>query len=113
MASRRNLAEWLIYIESMHPSAIDMGLERVAAVRDRLGLAPLFPIMTVAGTNGKGSVCALLESIFSRAGYKVGQYSSPHLLRFNERIRVGRREVGDADIVRALERVERRVPRSR
>ncbi|MEQ1880118.1 MAG: bifunctional tetrahydrofolate synthase/dihydrofolate synthase [Burkholderiales bacterium] len=113
MASRRNLAEWLIHMENMHPSAIDMGLERVAAVRDRLGLAPLFPIVTVAGTNGKGSVCALLESIFSRAGYKVGQYSSPHLLRFNERIRVGRKEVSDADIERALERVEQvRAPES-
>jgi dihydrofolate synthase / folylpolyglutamate synthase len=107
IASRRSLAEWLIHIESMHPSAIDMGLERVAAVRDRLGLAPQFPILTVAGTNGKGSVCALLESILSCAGYRVGQYSSPHLLRFNERIRVGRKEVTDAEIERALERVER------
>ena len=84
-----------------------MGLERVSAVRDRLGLAPEFPIITVGGTNGKGSVCAMLEAILSSAGYRVGLYASPHLLRYNERVKVARREVDDSTLVRAFERVER------
>jgi len=84
-----------------------MGLERVSAVRDRLGLAPEFPIITVGGTNGKGSVCAMLDAILSSAGYRVGLYASPHLLRYNERVKVARREVDDTTLVRAFERVER------
>src|SRR5258706_2636645 len=83
-----------------------MGLERVSGVRDRLGLKPDFPIITVGGTNGKGSVCAMLAAILSGAGYRVGLYSSPHLLRYNERVRVARREVDDSALTRAFERVE-------
>jgi dihydrofolate synthase / folylpolyglutamate synthase len=102
----QSLADWLAYLERIHPSVIDMGLERVSAVRDRLGLAPGFPIITVGGTNGKGSVCAMLEAILHSAGYRVGLYASPHLLRYNERVRVGRREVEDAALMEAFERVE-------
>ena len=102
----QSLPDWLAYLERIHPSVIDMGLERVSAVRDRLGLAPGFPIITVGGTNGKGSVCAMLEAILSSAGYRVGLYTSPHLLRYNERVRVARREVDDATLVQAFERVE-------
>jgi len=102
----QSLSDWLAYLEHIHPWAIDMGLERVSAVRDRLGLRPDFPIITVGGTNGKGSVCAMLEAILSGAGYRVGLYASPHLLRYNERVRVARREVDDARLVSAFERVE-------
>ena len=83
-----------------------MGLERVSAVRDRLGMRPDFPIITVGGTNGKGSVCAMLEGILSSAGYRVGLYSSPHLLRYNERVRLARREVADAALTQAFNRIE-------
>ncbi len=102
----QSLAEWLDYLERIHPSAIEMGLERVSAVRDRLGLAPGFPIITVGGTNGKGSVCAMLESILANAGYRVGLYTSPHLLRYNERVRIARREVGDDALTQAFSRIE-------
>ena len=102
----QSLADWLAYLERIHPSVIDMGLERVSAVRERLGLAPDFPIITVGGTNGKGSVCAMLEAILSSAGYRVGLYASPHLLRYNERVRVARREVEDTTLMQAFERVE-------
>jgi dihydrofolate synthase/folylpolyglutamate synthase len=102
----QSLADWLAYLERIHPFTIDMGLERVSAVRDRLGLVPAFPIVTVGGTNGKGSVCAMLEAILAAAGYRVGLYSSPHLLRYNERVRVARREVGDLALTQAFERIE-------
>ena len=102
----QSLADWLAYLERIHPFAIDMGLDRVSAVRDRMGLAPGFPIITVGGTNGKGSVCAMLEAILSSAGYRVGLYSSPHLLRYNERVRVARREVSDDALTQAFGRVE-------
>ncbi len=106
----QSLADWLAYLERIHPTVIDMGLERVSAVRDRLGLAPGFPIITVGGTNGKGSVCAMLDAILSSAGYRVGLYTSPHLLRYNERVRVARREVDDVALIRAFECVERARP---
>ena len=83
-----------------------MGLERVSQVKERLELTPLFPIITVAGTNGKGSTCAMLERIYHEAGYRVACYSSPHLLRYNERIRVGCENADDEDIVLAFETVE-------
>ncbi len=66
------LAGWLTYLESLHPKTIALGLERVAQVRQRLGLQPGFPVITVGGTNGKGSVCAMLESMLHAAGYRVG-----------------------------------------
>lgn len=103
----QTLAGWLSYLERLHPSAIDLGLDRVAAVRGRLGLAPGFPVIAVAGTNGKGSVCAMLESVLSCAGYRTGLYSSPHLLRYNERVRIARSQATDAELVGAFARVER------
>ena len=103
----QSLSDWLSYLERIHPSAIDMGLDRVARVRDDLGLSPAFPIVAVAGTNGKGSVCAMLESILSSAGYKAGVYTSPHLLRYNERVRVQRQEATEEELVRAFSRIEK------
>lgn len=83
-----------------------MGLERVNEVRQRLNLAPDFPIITVAGTNGKGSTCAMLERIYHCAGYRVGCYTSPHFLRYNERVRISCREVSDTALVTAFAAVE-------
>lgn len=83
-----------------------MGLDRVAAVRDRLQLRLACPVVMVGGTNGKGSVCALLESILSAAGYRTGLYTSPHLLRYNERVRVARREATDAALAESFARIE-------
>ena len=77
------------------------------SVRDRLGLTPEFPVITVGGTNGKGSTCAMLESCLRRAGYRTGCYTSPHLLRYNERVRIGGVEAGDGALVEAFRRVER------
>jgi len=102
----KNLAGWLAYIEQQHPQAIALGLERVVRVRDALGLAPCLPIITVAGTNGKGSTCAMLEAILRAAGFRVGLYTSPHLLRYNERVRIAGREADDAELVSAFTRVE-------
>jgi dihydrofolate synthase/folylpolyglutamate synthase len=103
---RQTLAEWLEHIERVHPSAVALGLERVQSVRRALGLNPSFPIIIVGGTNGKGSVCAMLEAILHHAGYRVGCYTSPHLLRYNERVRIGKEEAGDEDLVRAFAAVE-------
>ena len=102
----KDLAGWLAYIEQQHPQAIALGLERVGRVRDAMGLAPAMPIITVAGTNGKGSTCAMLEAILAAAGYRVGLYTSPHLLRYNERVRIAGREAGDAALAAAFARVE-------
>jgi dihydrofolate synthase/folylpolyglutamate synthase len=101
-----DLQAWLDYLERLHPAAIELGLERVARVRDRLALAPTFPLITVGGTNGKGSTCAMLESCLRCAGYRVGCYASPHLLRYNERVRLNGVEASDATLVAAFERVE-------
>ncbi len=84
-----------------------MGLERTQRVRLALGLHPAFPVMTVGGTNGKGSACAMLEAILHHAGYKVGCYTSPHLLRYNERMRIGRIEADDSALVQAFAAVEK------
>lgn len=100
------LGEWLARLEQAHPSAIDLGLERVARVRDAMGLRPSFPVILVGGTNGKGSTCAYLESILREQGYKTGLYTSPHLLRYNERVRIDGLEISDANIVSGLEAVE-------
>lgn len=102
----RTLADWLTHLESLHPKAIDLGLERVTQVKDRLGIAFACPVITVGGTNGKGSTCAMLESILLQAGYRVGLYTSPHLLHFNERARIGGEAVADQTLIEQFEAVE-------
>jgi len=101
-----SLADWLARLEQLHPSAIDLGLERVRRVRDAMGLAPTFPLIVVGGTNGKGSTCATLEAILGAAGYKTGLYTSPHLLRYNERVRIAGFDASDAELVAAFEKVD-------
>ena len=101
------LADWLTYLESLHPKTIALGLERVAQVKQRLNLHPDFPVIVVGGTNGKGSVCAMLESILYAAGYRVGCYTSPHLLRYNERVRIAKQQVSDAELCASFEEIER------
>lgn len=101
-----NLAQWLDYLEGVHPQVIDLGLERVAQVRGRLLPLLRTPIITVGGTNGKGSTCAYLESMLSAAGYRVGLYTSPHLLRYNERIRIAQTDVDDAALCAAFAAIE-------
>ncbi len=100
------LPDWLSHLEHLHPVTIEMGLERVDQVRAALDLVPVFPIITIGGTNGKGSTCAMLEAILSRAGYRVACYTSPHLLRYNERVRINQREASDADLCKAFAEVE-------
>lgn len=102
-----SLAQWLERLERLHPTEIDLGLDRIGPVAETLEvLAPSARVITVAGTNGKGSVCCLLESILAAAGHRVGLYTSPHLQRFNERIRIGGVEADDEAICAAFGRVE-------
>ncbi len=101
-----SLSLWLAYLEGLDPSRIQMGLERVQQVIGGLYLSTAFPVITVAGTNGKGSTCALLEAILLAAGYRVGCYLSPHLERYNERVRVGGRELADAAFCESFARLE-------
>ena len=84
----KTLQDWLDFCERLHPVTIDMGLERVRQVADRLELRFDCPVITVAGTNGKGSTCAMLEAILLEAGYRTGVYTSPHLVHFEERCRL-------------------------
>src|SRR5450631_476931 len=100
------LAGWLIYLESLHPKTIALGLERVAQVKQRLNLQPDFPVIVVGGTNGKGSVCAMLESMLYAAGYRVGCYTSPHLLHYNERVRISKQQVSDAELCASFAQIE-------
>ena len=102
-----SLQEWLTWQEGLHSSDIELGLERVTKVFNRLHpTLPSIPVITVAGTNGKGSSVALLESIYQNAGYKTGAYTSPHLLRYNERIHLNGEEVSDEMICKAFERID-------
>ncbi len=98
--------QWLAYIEALHPKSIAMGLDRVSAVASHLQLNPSFPIITVAGTNGKGSTCAMLSQIYKEAGFTVGCYTSPHLMRYNERVRINQQEISDANLCLAFDAVE-------
>ncbi|MBM3344185.1 MAG: bifunctional tetrahydrofolate synthase/dihydrofolate synthase [Betaproteobacteria bacterium] len=102
----QTLDAWLAHIERMHPQAIDMGLNRVRAVKDAMALRPACPVFTVGGTNGKGSACMMLEAMLHHAGYKVGCYTSPHLLVYNERVRIAGANALDGDLVRAFEAVQ-------
>lgn len=105
--TERSLADWLAYLEQLHPSAIDMGLERCREVAQRLGLTRLAPrVITVTGTNGKGSTCAFIASLLQEQGLKVGLYSSPHLLRYNERVQIDGVEASDAMLCQAFAVVE-------
>lgn len=101
------LSMWLEYLTSIHTSAIDLGLDRVSVVAQRGQLTRPAPFtITVAGTNGKGSTCALMEAILLDAGYKVGVYSSPHLIRYNERVRINGNELADQAHVAAFNYIE-------
>ncbi|MCV2218065.1 bifunctional tetrahydrofolate synthase/dihydrofolate synthase [Thauera sp. Sel9] len=104
--SPRTLAGWLQLLEQRHAQAIQLGLERVAQVRAALGADPDALVITVGGTNGKGSCCAMLEAILLAEGYRVGCYTSPHLLRYNERVRVDGKDVADEALVEAFDAVE-------
>lgn len=107
MAKPGSLAEWLSRLEKAHGGKIDLGLERVGQVYRLLRLAPVAPtVMTVAGTNGKGSTVAMLDAICRQAGYRTGCFTSPHLVRYNERFRIGNRPVGDESIVEAFTAIE-------
>src|SRR5690606_38469247 len=104
---RRTLAEWLAWIEDRHPKAIDMGLERVREVAARMGLGkPARNVVTVAGTNGKGSTVAFIEAIALEQGWRTGAYTSPHLFDYGERVRIDGRQAGDDALVEAFEAVE-------
>lgn len=103
----QGLDAWLDWQQSLHPSAIELGLDRVTRVAERLGvLEPVWPVITVAGTNGKGSCVAYMDSILRTAGYRTGAYTSPHLLRYNERIRLDGQDVEDSALVEAFETVD-------
>jgi dihydrofolate synthase / folylpolyglutamate synthase len=104
----RSLIEWLSWQESLHPKDIELGLDRCRLVAERMGLLPpSYTVITVAGTNGKGSTVAMLERLYRVAGLRVASYTSPHLLRYNERIRIANQPVDDQRICEAFERVER------
>lgn len=106
MQSKQTLQDWLAHGERLHPKAIELGLERVREVAQRLGLAFDCPVITVAGTNGKGSTCALAEAILQQAGWRTGVYTSPHLVHFEERCRIAGEAVEGAALVPHFERVE-------
>ena len=101
-----NLQEWLSHCERLHPQNIDMGLERVTAVANLMGLTFDCPVITVAGTNGKGSTCAMLESILREAGYRTGLFTSPHLVYFEERCKLLGKTVASSVLVAHFAKVE-------
>ena len=107
MATSRTLQDWLGDIEGRHPREVELGLGRVGEVATRLGLGrPARFVATVAGSNGKGSTVAFIEAIAAASGLRVGAYTSPHLLAYNERVRIDGRDAGDAALVEAFEAVE-------
>lgn len=101
------LAAWLYYLERLHSQAIELGLERVRAVAASLDLLHPAPfIFTVAGTNGKGTTCRTLEAILMAQGLRVGVYSSPHLVRYTERVRIQGVELAESEHSQAFSRIE-------
>jgi dihydrofolate synthase/folylpolyglutamate synthase len=105
--SRTSLDDWLRYQQQVHPRDIELGLERVRAVWQALGAPPAAPVViTVGGTNGKGSTVAFLDAMLAAMGKRVGCFTSPHLLRYNERVRVAGADVADAELLDAFERIE-------
>lgn len=103
----KSLADWLAHAERLHPKNIELGLERVRAMAGKLGLVFDCPVITVAGTNGKGSTCAMLESILTHAGYRTAVFTSPHLVRFEERLRLSGEAVPADALAAHFEAVER------
>lgn len=102
-----SLDDWLQWMDTLHPSTIDMGLDRIARVADNMRLNRIAPVViTVAGTNGKGSCVAILAAILKAAGYRVGCYTSPHLLRYNERVVINDEEASDEELCAAFARVD-------
>jgi dihydrofolate synthase/folylpolyglutamate synthase len=107
MQSPAGLRQWLAYIERQHPQSIELGLDRVRAVAARMGLArPARKVVTVGGTNGKGSTVAFIDAIARAAGWRAGAYTSPHLLAYNERVRIDGADAGDAALVAGFEAVQ-------
>ena len=103
----KSLADWLAFLEQLHPKSIDLGLDRCREVASRLGLLkPKASTITVAGTNGKGSTVAVMEQCLTHLGKSCGAFTSPHLLDFNERIRVNGQQVDDDEIVAAFESID-------
>ena len=100
------LQDWLAHCERLHPKTMELGLDRVRAVADRMGLGFDCPVITVAGTNGKGSTCAMLEAIALESGWRCGVYTSPHLVHFEERCRLGGEIATEAALLPHFERVE-------
>ncbi|WP_210545091.1 bifunctional tetrahydrofolate synthase/dihydrofolate synthase [Rhodoferax sp. PAMC 29310] len=103
----KTLNDWLEHCEQLHPKNIDMGLERVRTVADRMQIRFDCPVITVAGTNGKGSTCAMLEAILLQAGYRTGVYTSPHLVHFEERLRLRGEAVNATELIAGFAAVER------
>ena len=105
----KKLSDWLDHLESLHPKGqggIELGLDRVACVKRVLQQTQRCPLIIVGGTNGKGSTCAYLEAIYTSAGYRVGCYTSPHLLEYNERVRVAKAPIDDETLCQAFAKVE-------
>jgi dihydrofolate synthase/folylpolyglutamate synthase len=107
MEALNTLEDWLAHCERLHPTAIDMGLERVRTVARRMAIRFDCPVITVAGTNGKGSTCAMLESILGQSGYRTGLFTSPHLVHFEERLRLLGESVDATNLVAGFAAVER------
>lgn len=104
---QRTLDQWLQYQLQVHPQVVAMGLDRMRVVAQRMGLLKLpCPVISVAGTNGKGSTVAFIEAIASSSGFRVGAFTSPHFLRYNERIRIDGVEVSDLELISAFEAIE-------
>lgn len=102
------LDKWLQWQESLHFTAIELGLERCRRVADNMGLLkPAYTVISVAGTNGKGSSITLLDKILRNAGYKVGRYTSPHLQKYNERICISGEQVNDTELCESFDRIDR------
>lgn len=102
----RGLADWLAWQQAAHPVEVDPGLERVGEVWRRLGRTPARTVLTVGGTNGKGSTCAYLDAILRAAGYETGLFTSPHLVRYQERVRIRGREVADETLLEAFAEID-------
>ncbi|HWT55155.1 MAG TPA: bifunctional tetrahydrofolate synthase/dihydrofolate synthase [Rhodocyclaceae bacterium] len=105
-AAPATLNDWLAYIEQQHTQAIELGLDRLFVVKAALGQTQTCPVIIVGGTNGKGSTCAMLEATLTAAGYRVGLYTSPHLLHYNERVRINGKPVSDEVLCAAFAKVE-------